>query len=199
MKKSENVSLYSQHHLPLDPLQEIAVCPLYAVVDACLAYDFVERVQGRSGLEAKMLFKGAGTIYEEIDLVAPYLCSLLRDKGLIVEWLSRLGDNAGVLFTSESPMTALHKHLRKNFVARDSTEQDYFFRFYDPRVLRGFLPACEPKEIRAFFGPLRTIIVEDNQPGNLIGFSLNRGSLQVARFQVDELLKRLELSDWFKS
>jgi hypothetical protein len=36
-----------------------------------------------------------------------------------------------------------------------------YFRYYDPRILRTYLPNCHPAELRAFFGPVQSFAVPD--------------------------------------
>jgi hypothetical protein len=42
-----------------------------------------------------------------------------------------------------------------------------FFRYYDPRVLRVYLPTCNAEEIRSVFGPISAYIAEDEDPAVL--------------------------------
>ena len=49
-------------------------------------------------------------------------------------------------------------------MVQDEGGQEYFFRYYDPRVLRKYLPTCTPEEVRSFFGPVRSFIAENNAP-----------------------------------
>lgn len=178
-----------------DPFIGAVMLPIYAVVDACQAWEWVGRVREQFGRDTKMLFQGAGTVYDEVDEVAPYLCSLDPENALLLEWSGMFGRNAGILIASDAPMAVLYKHLRNVFVAKDSTEQDYFFRFYDPRVLRGFLPACRLEEVRQFFGPIRWIVVEDIQANRMISYTHNQGKLLEKRFPVSHFLEQFDLPD----
>jgi hypothetical protein len=46
------------------------------------------------------------------------------------------------------------------------------FRFYDPRVLRRFLPTCNPAEMKVFFGEVETLFAESELSGKLLSFRL---------------------------
>lgn len=46
------------------------------------------------------------------------------------------------------------------------------FRYYDPRVLRVYLPTCRPDELRTVFGPIRSYLVE-GEDGSLIEFEFD--------------------------
>ena len=52
------------------------------------------------------------------------------------------------------------------------------------RVLRVFLPACTPDEIRQFFGPISTFYCEDDGGHELLAFTLDREVIQVKRSPV---------------
>jgi hypothetical protein len=51
------------------------------------------------------------------------------------------------------------------------------FRYYDPRVLRVYLPTCNAEELKTVFGPVLRFVLEGNQPEELLHFHLNNGAL----------------------
>ena len=55
--------------------------------------------------------------------------------------------------------------------------RELYFRFYDPRVLRIFLPTCNAAETATFFGPVGQFLVEAQDAETLLRFSLLRGAL----------------------
>jgi len=59
------------------------------------------------------------------------------------------------------------------------------FRYYDPRVLRIYLPTCNAGELSTIFGPITGYIVEDADPWTLLRFSLDSGSLSKEQFDLD--------------
>jgi hypothetical protein len=58
------------------------------------------------------------------------------------------------------------------------------FRFYDPRVLRRFLPLCTSDELRRFFGPIESFLIETAEADALIRFTLGAGKLVETRLLV---------------
>ncbi len=47
----------------------------------------------------------------------------------------------------------MRRHLRRFLLVEDDeTGERFFFRFYDPRTLRVFLPTCTPRQREDFFG-----------------------------------------------
>ena len=45
-------------------------------------------------------------------------------------------------------------------MACDEDGAVFYFRFYDPRVMRLYLPTCLEKELRTVFGPVRAFFIE---------------------------------------
>jgi hypothetical protein len=62
----------------------------------------------------------------------------------------------------------LYRHLKG--LLRVSSAPELLFRYYDPRVLRGFLPSFSAEQARAFFGPLRAIALEAEPADALLYF-----------------------------
>ena len=60
---------------------------------------------------------------------------------------------------------------QRHFLMIELEGEEVYFRFYDPRVLRGFLPNCTPGEIREFFGPIREFLMEAADPGTMLHFT----------------------------
>ena len=94
-------------------------------------------------------------------------------------WSAALGRNGGVLLQSAATLDDLSAHLRKIFVVRDEQEQEYFFRYYDPRVLRVYLPTCTGAELDEFFGPVQRWLVEASAGDGFIELTHRAGQLTV--------------------
>lgn len=62
------------------------------------------------------------------------------------------------------------------------------FRYYDPRVLRVFLPTCNKEELTNFFGPIQAFVLEDTEEDTLIRFRRVKGVLkqEKRRFTTEE-------------
>jgi hypothetical protein len=46
------------------------------------------------------------------------------------------------------------------------------FRFYDPRVMRMFIPTCDADQRKQFFGQIQHIFVESDTPTVITRFSV---------------------------
>ncbi|MBK8268658.1 MAG: DUF4123 domain-containing protein [Planctomycetes bacterium] len=78
-----------------------------------------------------------------------------------------MGNCAGIFALSESNSRDMLLHLRQVFQG-PTEDRRYYLRFYDPRVLRTFLPSCSLADAAQFFGPIRCIFVESEQPGVML-------------------------------
>ena len=52
------------------------------------------------------------------------------------------------------------------------------FRFYDPRVLRKFLPTCNADELQTFFGKVETFFAEDEKEKPFSAFNFENDALK---------------------
>ncbi len=109
---------------------------------------------------------------ERLAAAAPYLVELSKESPLL-ETLARdaWGRSWGVYLTCDQPFEAVRKHLRRFLLVTDEEGEELYFRYYDPRVLRIYLPTCTPEEAREFFGPFREFLMEGEDPTSLLIFS----------------------------
>ena len=124
---------------------------LHAVLDACDEPRVVDKVRALGPGLAVSLYRGAA----EFDLaaIAPYLVQVTPD---VLQWLTATiwTDPWGIFAISEAPIDTLRTHFRK-FLLVDAPDGDaWYFRFYDPRVLARWLPACDEAQLGEFFGPV---------------------------------------------
>jgi hypothetical protein len=65
----------------------------------------------------------------------------------------------------------MRAHFRSLVNVYDEKGNPMMFRFYDPRVLRRFLPTCKPAELKVFFGDVESFFAESDD-NKLLSFSL---------------------------
>ncbi|HEY5707586.1 MAG TPA: DUF4123 domain-containing protein [Terrimicrobiaceae bacterium] len=145
--------------------------------------------------EAKCLYKKEiwnlfeSDVAEALADVAPYLTAFDPGEGYLENWTARLGKSAGILFIAASDPYKLYAHLRHILVVEDEEHQPFFFRFYDPRVLRIFLPTCTSEQLDEFFGPVRAWICESAEGDGYIEYIRgDQGQFEEKRLVVDELV-----------
>jgi uncharacterized protein DUF4123 len=130
----------------------------YGVVDAAQCLDLAFEAKIRFGKEIRSLF--LPEVQTQLWNVAPYLVPIDVESAYLDSWARQWGNNAGILLLSNANEDALYEHLRKLFVVEDEEKQEYYFRFYDPRVLRTFLPTCSALQLEDLFGSIDEIVLE---------------------------------------
>ncbi len=148
----------------------------YAVLDGASVPDLLDKLYGAVRPEFECLY--TGEIKPDLAETAPYLVRL-DPKSEFTEWVfaEGWGKHWGVFAVAPVDFRSFRKHLRKFLIVYDSTTKPLYFRYYDPRVLRTFLPTCEEGELQEFFGPAATWLVEDEDPGAMLRFQAAAGKL----------------------
>lgn len=115
-----------------------------------------------------------------LSAVAPWLFNL-EQASAFAQWIAENGSmqSWGVLLRCPEDPVQLYKHLRNFLIVESDDGREMYFRYYDPRVLRVFLPTCEREQLHAFFGPIDAFVAEDAD-GQVLEYSLNEeGALHV--------------------
>ena len=117
--------------------------------------------------------------------MAPYLAVLVPNSPF-TDWLfgNGWGEHWGIFGSAKGDLPALRKHFRKFLMVYDEAGKSLYFRYYDPRVLRAYLPTCNPEELKTVFGPVESYLAEDDEPSSGLSFALVNGALQQADFLV---------------
>jgi hypothetical protein len=169
------------HHVPARASAVPRAVP-YAVIDTARSSRALALVR-ECGPEALILYEGE--VEPEIAEVAPYLVpagpSSPAAKALCdVGW----GGSWGICCATTASADLLRRHLRRFLTALTEDGRKLLFRFYDPRVLRVYLPTCTPGELDAFFGPLERVVLEGEAGASLVVY--RRDSAGFAGFALEE-------------
>ncbi len=140
--------------------------PLFAVLDASMDPRILVLLR-ESVEECRSLYEGPqGDVLED---VAPYLVSLPKGSRLLEALVYEgWGRNWGVFLTSLRPFHEVRRHFRKFLMVQDDVGRELYFRFYDPRVLRVFLPTCTPQQAEAFFEGISVYLMEADRAGLIV-------------------------------
>lgn len=142
--------------------------PFWVILDATPSTRIPKRLE-QSGVESVSLYKGEAE--ERFWDIAPYLARL--DEELLI-WLeeTRWETAWGIAFVADQSLEQLRRHFRKFLLVTDTKGKKLYFRFYDPRVLPTFLPACNEKELVEFFGPIEEFWAKSQQSDRFSVFRL---------------------------
>lgn len=152
------------NHL-FNPVEGQAAPDIYAILDAARDEAIYNKIQ-ESGLLGGCLYYGKKA--EELADAAPYLVRL-KPEDAFTEWLMNngWGNSWGIFLESKAAPEQLKRHFRKFLTVYDEDGNPLYFRFYDPRVFRVYLPTCNAEELEIIFGPVNRYYLE-NKEGGLI-------------------------------
>ena len=143
--------------------------PLYALLDASREPS-VLKVILESKEEYQSLYEGAPGA--QLTHFAPYLVRVPQKSALLDALVHQAWSKSwGVFLTSDTPFKDLRTHFRHFLTVKLPDGQQVYFRYYDPRVLRLFLPTCLPEETNQFFGPVKHFLIEADNPATALHFT----------------------------
>jgi hypothetical protein len=151
---------------------------LWAILD-CARDERIYPALRTSQLDYLCLY--SGRLHREVEAAAPHLIEIpphSRFPRQLIEmgW----GQSWGVFLRIKDPSN-LRSHLRGFLRVQDESGKILIFRYYDPRVLRVYLPTCLPDELRTVFGPVSSYLVEDEGGQALIDFEFDGSRLHQHR------------------
>ncbi|MBM3748746.1 MAG: DUF4123 domain-containing protein [Acidobacteria bacterium] len=147
----------------------------FAVLDGASAPDLLDKLDTLRP-EYACLYRGA--LKPDMAEVAPYLVRL--EQGVeFTRWVLEegWGKHCGIFALAAVNLIEMRRHFRTMVIVDDPEGDPLLFRFYDPRVLRVYLPTCEPREVAAMFGPVTSYLLEDEDPSTLLRFQASAGKL----------------------
>lgn len=165
---------------------------LYAVVDAAKDYRLAVASRDILGEPLRPLFSNAP---QHMERVGPYLARISctpRYPEYMQLWADRMGDNAGIFIYSSAWPRPVRAQLQKNFKVYDENKNMFYFRFYDPRVLRTYLPTCTLKECKEFFGPLRSIFADGPQLPIMHHYQVGQSAIHLEESDVSAFVHALD-------
>jgi len=111
-------------------------------------------------------------IPEALAKVSPYLVRLQPEANFTAWLISEgWGNSWGIFLESSASLETLRKHFREFLKVDDEEGKELFFRYYDPRVLRAYLPTCDESEAQTFFGPVRSFLLENEDASEVLKYS----------------------------
>ena len=152
-------------HLFADPALTV-----YAVLDGAAIPDLIDQLYADGGPEFACLYRGQ--LAPDLAHCAPYLV-VLAPGSSFTRWLlaEGWGKHWGIFAAATADFKAMQKHFRSFLMVKDPKGKQLYFRYYDPRVLRVYLPTCNKRESDILFAQVKKYWVEDELPANLLAFS----------------------------
>lgn len=121
----------------------------------------------------------AGDLDPMLEAAAPHLVQLEREDKYTRQLLERAwGKSWGIILKCDTSIHRLRRHLRRFLTVSDPRGRKLMFRYYDPRVLRIYLPTCMPDELRTVFGPVECFWTESGEGDSLVQFQFDGRQLR---------------------
>ena len=120
-----------------------------------------------------------GELSPDMAEVAPYLVQL-EPETEFTRWVidQGWGNHWGIFATSDADLRRMRSHFRTFLIVYDETGRPLRFRYYDPRVLRVYLPTCSAEELATICGPVASFTVEAENANTLLSFQPAAGTVR---------------------
>lgn len=124
----------------------------------------------------------SGSFPPALQVVSPYLIQLDREDPRTGRFIRHAwGNSWGLFLACDMRPQSLRRHLRTLLTVRDQRGNRLMFRYYDPRVLRVYLPTCTSDELRNVFGSIDCFLVEGETSDTLLEFCFDTTKLITKR------------------
>ncbi len=160
---------------------------VYAVLDGA-RNKRIEPLLNNSTLEHACLY--AGKLSYVLQRAAPHIVKLEKNHPLTHKLLRMgWGDSWGIFAICQPDITmvAMRNNCRRICKVESPEGKTFIFRYYDPRVLRTFLPTSDADGLTKILGPASVLVCENEQPNQLNHYTNNSGSLQLQSFNLDAM------------
>jgi hypothetical protein len=158
---------------------------LHAVIDGAACPELLDRLD-REQPDHVCLYRG--DLEPEVAHVAPWLVRLDPTSDF-AHWL--VGEGWGrawfTLVLGTQALQVLRSQFRRLLMVQLPDRRIVYFRFYDPRVLRLYLPECGPGEAEAVIGTQLAFITEAPDPDSLLLFRRTPQGIDSAIRRLDDL------------
>lgn len=142
---------------------------VYAVLDGASIEDLLGAL---AEMQPDYVCLYRGELDEEMAVCAPYLVRL-DEESQFTDWVLGYGwgQHWGIFALADVDSKAMRKHFRTFLMVSDPEGKQLYFRYYDPRVLRLYLPTCTVEEMQLVFGPVSCFALEDPSARSMLVFS----------------------------
>lgn len=142
---------------------------VFAILDGAAIPDLLDALYEQEP-EHCCLYRG--DLEPDLAETAPYLVRL-DPRSRFTEWLlaQGWGRDWGIFAIANADLKTMQRHFRRFLLVEDEDGNSLYFAYYDPRVLRIYLPTCNSEEITVVFGPVLSYFCEGPDGNSILRFS----------------------------
>ena len=148
---------------------------LFVILDGTAAPELFSKIHSDAP-EHVCLYRELPPEFDET--TPPYLVRL-EHGNRFTQWLlsQGWGKNWGIFarIRDEIDLKQVRKHFRSFLMVEYPDGKSEYFRYYDPRVMRDYLPTCDAAETSVIFGPVTAYFVEGAQENIALRYTVKRG------------------------
>jgi hypothetical protein len=126
----------------------------------------------------------SGRLHPEVEAAAPHIVELSPTYRFTPKLIEMAWGQSWGVFVRIRDSANLRTHLRGFLRVRDESGRILLFRYFDPRVLRVYLPTCRTDELRTVFGPISSYAVEAEDGRSVIEFEFDGSGLREHRIPI---------------
>lgn len=146
---ADHARMVQSSRCTLDDLRgEAAASRLYAILDACDAPAVPLKCAEVGPERAACLYRGSAEA--SYWAIAPYLVAVDEE---LLEWIAAelWTEPWGIFVVSDADLEGVRRHFRRFLLVQAPDGEQWYFRFYDPRVLAVFLPTADAGQLHELF------------------------------------------------
>lgn len=149
---------------------------VYAILDTARDEKIFPRL-GKAPEGSRCLYEGE--IPRPLAETAPYLMKVLPWHSFTETLIDDgWGQSWGIFLSSPAPLPEVRRHLRRFLMVQDEEGRSLYFRYYDPRVFRAYLPTCNEEELKMIFGPVEQFWCEAPDGRGILEYGRKEGALK---------------------
>lgn len=126
---------------------------LYGILDGASDPNNIYNSILQSKEDFRCLYRGE--LDDDLLLCAPFIVHFKKPGPIALKLIKAMFEkNAGILAWLEAgtDIDLVRRHFRRFLLVQTPEKKTVYFRYYDPRVLRVYLPTCNEEELRVLFG-----------------------------------------------
>jgi len=161
-------------------IQQLWHSELFSEGEAPYVYAILDGARNRKNSGQRYYCLLDGKLDYSLTRAAPYMMRLEEGSDFTRELIQQAWGNSWGIFAIMDPKVTLigvRRNCKKLVSVRDEAGRKLLFRYYDPRVMRKFLPTCLPDELKQVFGQVTAYAVENEDVSGFNFFSFQQPEL----------------------